>query len=72
MIKKYSTIRDDMLVYMRNRITAGIGINEVSNEVMEKYPIQLAFYMLDDKMIREFIEEIARAIYFMYHNEHAK
>ncbi len=66
MLKKYSTIKQDIFEYVQNRIQAGAKPEVIAQEIKNRYRAEIAFFKCKDpEMIDEFMQWLAEfAFYF--------
>ena len=69
MTKKYNPVIDDMFEFIRNKTTADFSIESIVEQVLDRYPSQVAYYKCDKDMIRVFITHLCEYARFMYTNK---
>ena len=70
MMPKYMTIKEDVFQFIHNRIQAGIDPVAVKNEVIERYPIYIAYFDTTPEMLDEFIGQQCEFAYYLIKREY--
>jgi|LSQX01.1.fsa_nt_gb hypothetical protein len=66
---KYKPVITDMFEFIRNKTTAGFSVDSITDQVMQRFPSQVAFYKCDKEMVRVFIYQLCEFARFMYTNK---
>ena len=61
--KKHQLHLNDIFFYIYNRLTVGITVEDVCDEVVEKFHFELAMYEVSPNMIHNFVRELCLQAY---------